>query len=74
MPADVEVSEEGPRRIRLFASYRDRSPSELWRDWTEPDRLHSWWGPEASLDLRVGGEYELRWSKIGATLRGKYLG
>lgn len=40
------------------------SPRELvWKAWTDPERMKSWWGPKiftapvCELDLRVGGKY-----------------
>lgn len=36
---------------------------EVWRAWTEPERLRQWWGPdnvtirECEVDLRVGGRF-----------------
>jgi uncharacterized protein YndB with AHSA1/START domain len=72
MAAEVLTIEEGPDRIRLVAHYEAKNRAEVYRDWTEPDRLRSWWGPEAAVDLRPGGEYVFRWRKIDATLRGKY--
>lgn len=40
------------------------APRELvWKAWTEPERIMSWWGPKdftspvSKIDLRVGGEY-----------------
>lgn len=40
------------------------APRELvWKAWTEPERVKSWWGPKGftspvvKIDLRVGGEY-----------------
>lgn len=42
------------------------APRELvWKAWTEPAMMCQWWGPqgftcpEASMDLRVGGEYRI---------------
>jgi uncharacterized protein YndB with AHSA1/START domain len=68
----VETIEEGPHRIRLRARIPGRTPSQVFQDWIDPGRIHAWWGPEATVDLREGGEYVFRWVKIGATLRGKY--
>jgi uncharacterized protein YndB with AHSA1/START domain len=40
------------------------APRELaWKEWTEPERVKRWWGPEGftspfcRIDLRVGGTY-----------------
>ncbi len=71
MSVNFQTIEEGPNRIRILARFRERTPSEVYRDWTEPDRLRAWWGPEAVLDLKVGGEYVFRWEKFGV-LRGRY--
>lgn len=41
----------------------DAPVAEVWRAWTERDRLLQWWGPKgfpcchADLDLRVGGRF-----------------
>jgi uncharacterized protein YndB with AHSA1/START domain len=72
MPAEVRTIEEGPSEIRLVAHYPRRSPADVYRDWTDPERVRAWWGADAVLDLRIGGEYVFRWPKINAVLRGKY--
>lgn len=44
---------------RTFAAPRE----EVWKAWTEPERLQRWWGPKGftaptcKIDLRVGGSY-----------------
>lgn len=49
------------RLVEVFEATRER----VFAAWTEPEQLKAWWGPgefrtiEASLDLRVGGAYEL---------------
>ncbi len=73
MACTLETLEEGPLRIRLVAHCETRAPDELFLDRVEPKRVHSWWGPEAKIDLRVGGEYVFRWTKINAVLRGRYV-
>jgi uncharacterized protein YndB with AHSA1/START domain len=72
MGMEVEVVEDGPDRLRIVAHYRKRVPHEVYRDWVEPERIRAWWGPEATVDLEVGGEYVFRWTQINAVLRGKY--
>ena len=71
MSVSFQTIEEGPNRIRISARFTARTPSELYRDWTEPDRLRAWWGTAEVLDLKVGGAYVFRWEKFGV-LRGKY--
>jgi hypothetical protein len=72
MPVVVETLEDGPRQVRLRAHLPNRSPSEVYRDWTEAEPIRAWWGPGAALDLRRGATYEFRWTKIDTVLRGKY--
>jgi uncharacterized protein YndB with AHSA1/START domain len=72
MSVTVDTLEDGPTRIRLRAHLPHRTPSEVYRDWTEAERVQAWWGPDATLDLREGGAYEFRWTKLSAVLRGKY--
>jgi uncharacterized protein YndB with AHSA1/START domain len=41
----------------------DASTAQVWRAWTDPQRLMRWWGPKdftaptCRIDLRVGGKY-----------------
>jgi uncharacterized protein YndB with AHSA1/START domain len=43
----------------------DAPREEVFRAWTEPERIRQWWGPgeftcpEAEVDLRPGGSYRL---------------
>ena len=32
---------------------------EVWRAWTEADRVTEWFSPEANVEARVGGAFEL---------------
>ena len=50
----------------------------VWRAWTEPDRLRTWWGPprtevaECEIDLRVGGRIHV--VTQGGERTGRYAG
>ena len=72
MAVELETIEAGPNRIRIVAHLGGRTPADVYQDWVDPERVHSWWGPEATIDLVVGGEYVFRWRKIKAVLRGRY--
>ena len=45
--------------VRVFDAPRER----VWKAWTDPEQVKSWWGPRsftapfAKIDLRVGGKY-----------------
>ena len=48
----------------------DAPPERVFRAWTQPSTLREWWCPpgwiadEIELDLRVGGCYRIRMSRI----------
>jgi uncharacterized protein YndB with AHSA1/START domain len=52
---------DGERRGIRFERRYDASPAEVWSALTEPERLGRWLA-DAELDLRVGGDYVLRFS------------
>jgi uncharacterized protein YndB with AHSA1/START domain len=37
----------------------DAPVSDVWRAWTTPEGIASFFAPECSIDLRVGGAYEM---------------
>src|SRR4030095_4620091 len=56
------------------------APAErVWRAWTNPDELASWFGPKgyetihAKLDFRVGGTYHYGMAGGGMTVWGKWV-
>ena len=44
--------------IRIEAAIPARI-DRVWSAWTRPDRITSWFAPEARLEARVGGAFEL---------------
>jgi uncharacterized protein YndB with AHSA1/START domain len=56
-----QLRAEGERRGIRFERRYDAPPAEVWSALTAPDRLARWLA-DAELDLRVGGEYVLRFS------------
>src|SRR5690606_22329465 len=51
------------RRLMVISRVIDAPAEEIWRAWTDPERLPRWWGPDGfschttRLDLREGGEW-----------------
>ena len=45
-PLRIEISIEAPFDL-------------VWRAWTEPDRITSWFAPEANVEAKPGGAFEL---------------
>jgi uncharacterized protein YndB with AHSA1/START domain len=65
---------DGERRGIRFERRYDAAPAEVWSALTEPERLGRWLA-DAELDLRVGGDYVLRFSDEdeGQITRGRVL-
>jgi uncharacterized protein YndB with AHSA1/START domain len=47
-------------------------PDQVWRYWTDPERMCAWWGVDAELDPRPGGTYVVEMSE-GGVMRGEYV-
>ena len=51
-----------PNKEVEFERTYDASPETVWQDWTKPEMIKKWWGPnnvtipECEVDLRVGGK------------------
>jgi uncharacterized protein YndB with AHSA1/START domain len=56
-----ELRVDGTRRAVRFERRYDASPAEVWSALTDPKRLARWLA-DAELDLRVGGDYVLRFT------------
>ncbi len=66
-----------------ISKYFAASPQEVWRAWTDPSIVKSWFGSdpkgivqEASLDVRLGGTFEVTFrnsDETQYTCMGKYI-
>ena|SRR5579862_3753950 len=62
------------RIVEVFDAPRDK----VFAAWTEAEQLKRWWGPgifetvDATVDLRVGGQYELLLEPGSMRLRGEF--
>lgn len=63
----------GTNRLLFEEEYPGITPAELFRYWTEPALLVSWWPQQAEVEPRAGGEYHLAWPGMDWHLRGRYL-
>jgi uncharacterized protein YndB with AHSA1/START domain len=74
MALQGQLRMDGVRRAVRFEHRYDATPAEVWSALTEPSRLARWLA-DAELDLRVGGEYVLRFSgeDEGQTTTGEVL-
>jgi uncharacterized protein YndB with AHSA1/START domain len=55
----ADMNRQGVSIVRVFDAPREL----VWRAWTEPELMKTWWGPTgftcpvAKIDFRVGGKY-----------------
>ena len=61
---DTKVVEQS---VRISAR-----PETVWRYWTDPERMCTWWGATAELDPRPGGICRVEMGG-GPVMRGEYL-
>ncbi len=44
-------------RLRVWDTFRDVTPGELFSYWIEPEKLKTWWPNEVTVDPVPGGRY-----------------
>ena len=59
-------------RLRVWETCRRVTPDELYRYWTEPAKLKTWWPDEVTIDPTVGGRYRFGFSQLEQHLTGTF--
>ena len=62
-PAVRVVEPEKDEQLVMEGEIPGADPKELFRWWTEPDRLEQWWPHEAEVGTGEGEPYRLRWTE-----------
>jgi len=62
-PVVTEVASRTADQLVMEGVVPGASPRELFRWWTEPDRLERWWPHEAEVGAAEGEPYRLRWKE-----------
>lgn len=62
-PVVREVPAPTAKELVLEGDVAGAAPGELFRWWTEPDRLEQWWPHEAEVGAAEGEPYRLRWKE-----------
>jgi uncharacterized protein YndB with AHSA1/START domain len=68
----LEWLERDGARIVLRQRITGARPDAVWRLWTEPDALTSWWPDEAEVDV-CARSLRLSWPRMKWHLRGRIL-
>lgn len=59
----LRAKSPGEKREVVIVRFFDAPVEQVWKAWTEPERMKQWWGPKtfttpvAKIDFRVGGKY-----------------
>jgi uncharacterized protein YndB with AHSA1/START domain len=61
-----------PSRVVLTADFPHLSPQAVFDYFTVAHLLARWWPPQAAVDGRVGGAYQLSWPAMNWELYGDY--
>ena len=69
MPEHLHTSDG---RLRVWDTFRDVTPDELFSYWTEPDKLTRWWPNEVEINPAPGGRYRYGFAKTGHVLSGTF--
>jgi uncharacterized protein YndB with AHSA1/START domain len=69
-PAVVEVP-SGPEKLVVRGEFPEISPERMFALWSRSEEIARWWPPEAEIEPRVGGKFELSWPDRNWFLRGK---
>lgn len=74
MSHPLEVSALGDNELVMTRTF-DAPPRLVFDSWTKPELLRQWLGvrggwtmPVCEIDLRIGGEYRIEWTKEGARM------
>lgn len=62
-----------PNVLVMSCDYPDRTPEQLFAQWTEPALLTQWWPQEAEIEPCAGGAYHLAWPRQDWHLVGDYI-
>ena len=58
-------------RLRVWDTFRDVTPGELFSYWIEPEKLKTWWPNEVTVDPVPRGRYRYEFA-AGHTLTGTF--
>ena len=67
----LESVQTSDGRLRVWDTYKNVTPSELFSYWIEPDKLKTWWPNETTVDPVPGGSYRYEFA-TGQTLTGSF--
>ncbi len=68
----MKVDESPAGVARLIGEVR-ASPGAVFDYFVTPEKIAAWWADEATVDLRIHGEYELAWPSRDLRLLGEFL-
>ena len=65
--------DESPAGVARLIGEVAAPPGMVFDFFVTPEKLIGWWSEEATLDLRIDGEYEMAWPSQDLRLLGRFL-
>lgn len=65
--------DESPAGVARLIGEVAAPPEVVFGCFVTPEKLTEWWSEEATIDLRIDGEYELAWPSRDLRLLGQFL-
>lgn len=65
--------DESPAGVARLVGEVGASPEVVFDCFVTPERLVEWWSEEATIDLRLDGQYEMAWPSQDLRLLGSFL-
>ncbi len=65
--------DESPAGVARLVGEVGASPDVVFDFFVTPEKLIDWWSEEATIDLRIDGEYEMAWPSQELRLLGRFL-
>ncbi|MEE9227649.1 MAG: SRPBCC domain-containing protein [Acidimicrobiia bacterium] len=65
--------DESPVGVARLIGEVAAPPETVFEFFVTPEKLVDWWSEEATIDLRIDGEYEMAWPSQDLRLLGRFL-
>jgi uncharacterized protein YndB with AHSA1/START domain len=73
-PLLKQLEPEDKTKLVLTADFHGFTLDEMWDLWATSEGITRWWPPEAEIEGKAGGKYELTWKKEDGEISWQLLG
>ena len=68
---EMQVIRNSSTWLEIMQPFEDVDPESLLCWFLEPEKIARWWGPQATIDARPGGEWTIHFPQMNSTLTGE---